>query len=204
MRNSARNLDTLDDLVLVRLAKEGDERAFATLLGRHQKMVWKVCWRMGVGAASAEDASQEVLLLVARKLHTFNEEAKFTTWLFRLCVNAVIDYQRKNMQHTATAMADIEDSTLPRDARSHDFPQTVATELVVQSALVSLDENYRQIVVLREIADLSYEEIAEILDLPLGTVRSRLARARDQLRDRLETELKPALTRQMTENHEYE
>ena len=177
------------DQALVRRAQKGDMDAFEQLVHLYEKKVYTMALRACGHAEDAADISQEVFLRVYRALPQFRGDASFSTWLYRMVSNLCIDHARKQARRFETPLvvtredgeehyADIPDA---RYAPEEALERTQMRE-AVNSALLTLTPDHRSIVVLREINGLSYEEIAQALLLEPGTVKSRLARARAQMR----------------------
>jgi RNA polymerase sigma-70 factor (ECF subfamily) len=164
-----------DDLLIQR-AKRGDSVATDALLRMHYESVRTVCHRIVVNKADAEDATQHALISIVRALPGFDGRSKFSTWVYRIATNAALDEVRRIRRRPtptdidATFVLPVVDATGAVDA-----------QMDVAQALALLPEEYRTTLVLRHVADLDYEEIAEIQGVPVGTVRSRLARGRTQL-----------------------
>lgn len=171
-------------------AKQGDLAAFEQLVLRYEKMVYTLAFRMMDHSEDAKDLSQEVFLKAYRSIARFDERAAFSTWLYRIAMNACIDEMRRrkgkqtlsieqeqesedgSMQHQIADPGDTpEESLLRQEKRSE-----------ILEALGQLSAEHRAVVILRDVKELRYEEIAEILQLPPGTVKSRLSRARRQLK----------------------
>lgn len=174
---------TVDELA--RAAAGGDENAFEALVGLHEKKVYNLALRMCGSAEDARDVAQEAFLSAWRGLPRFRGEAGFSTWLYRLTQNAAIDHLRRTRRQQGERS--LEEETLGLDAADPaPSPQERAegAELrrAVLEALGLLSEEHRQVLVLREVREMSYEEIAGELDLDLGTVKSRISRARSALR----------------------
>lgn len=157
-----------DDHTLVRAYLGGDASAFDRLLERHRSRVYATAYRI-VGPADAEDAAQEVFLSVVRKLGGFRYESAFSTWLYRVTVNVCTDLLRKRRDVPAE---EVPDQPLP------DRADDVAGALDVQAALALVPTEFRIPLVLRDVQDLPYDEIAELLGAPVGTVKSRIHRGR--------------------------
>jgi len=159
------------DLALA--AAAGDRRALEVLLERHVDYVHAVCRRVLGHPEDALDAAQEAMIAVARRIGSFDGRAQFTTWLYRVATNAALDEARRRKRRPA-----------PTDDEALATPSTpgpervVAARLDVDAALARLPEDFRTAVVLRDLLDLDYAEIAEVLDIPIGTVRSRISRGR--------------------------
>ena len=174
---------TVDELV--RAAAGGDEDAFAQLVALHEKKVYNLALRMCGNPESAWDAAQEAFLSAWRGLPAFRGEAGFSTWLYRLTSNAAIDLLRRTKRQRGESSLD--DEALGIDAVDRTpSPQELAEESELRGAvtagLARLSDAHRQALVLREVQELSYEEIAQVLEVDLGTVKSRISRARSALR----------------------
>ena len=170
---------------LVRSAAKGDDMAFAQLVALHEKRIFALAMRMTGNQEDAADVAQEAFLSAWRGLPNFRGEAGFATWLYRLTSNAAIDYLRKNKRQRAEASLNDEELGLnaPDPAPT---PQEQAEVQSLQEAvrwgMGELSQEHRQVLDLREYQELSYEEIARQLGVDLGTVKSRLSRARSALR----------------------
>lgn len=164
------------DELLVRRAQRGDQKAIESLLRLHYDTVRAVCHRIVINSADAEDATQMALIAVVRALPSFDGRSKFSTWIYRIATNAALDelrrIRRRAIPHDGDTFA-----SLP----VADGVGAVDAQLDVSAALTQVPEEFRVVLVLRHIADLEYDEIAVILDIPVGTVRSRLSRGRAQL-----------------------
>lgn len=181
MTNSA------DDRHLVDAARRGDRTALDTLLRRHHDRVRAVCRRITGNDADAADATQEALLAVVRGLDRFDGRSSFSTWVYRVATNASLDELRRRRRRPVPASDhdDHEAGPVDRaaDPSAHRHTDDLADRLVLDAALARLPEEFRVAVVLRDVADLDYAEIATVLGLPLGTVKSRIARGRSMLAD---------------------
>jgi RNA polymerase sigma-70 factor (ECF subfamily) len=181
---------------LLKRLRDRDERAFRELLAVHRDRVYNITYRMLGNRAEAEDVAQEVFITVFKTIDTFREEAKFSTWLYRVTVNHCknrIKYLARrhdrdrdeldeNSQQTNGAIA----GTPPRTAQPDRALEGAQMEVLLQEAIANLDDDQRIVVVLRDVEDLTIEEICEITGLPDGTVKSRLHRARLALRKKLQ------------------
>jgi RNA polymerase sigma-70 factor, ECF subfamily len=194
-----------NDLALVERAQKGDREAFKELVEKYQRKVYSICFGMLKNAEDSMDVSQEVFLKVYRYLDKFNQQSSFYTWLYRITVNLCIDHIRKNGR---TKSVDYDDSILRDgdvDGDENILPSTLGInpdkvygrkELrkKMLEALETLSEKHRTILILREVEGLSYEEIADVLNISKGTVMSRLFHARryfqDALAEYLESDLK--------------
>ena len=185
------------DLRLVERTVAGDQRAYELLVIKYQRRIERLVGRMVRDTDLVADITQETFLRAYRALHQFRGEAQFYTWLYRIAVNtakkALVDMKR-NPVVTESALrgsSDSEDETsfLDRELISDETPETVlaAQEIAaaVNAAMEALPEDLRQAVTLREIEGLSYEEIAVAMECPIGTVRSRIFRAREAISARV-------------------
>jgi RNA polymerase sigma-70 factor (ECF subfamily) len=179
--------------------REGNEAAYETLIQRFQQPVYNLVGRLLGDPSEACDVVQEVFLKVFRKVGSFRGESSLRTWIYRIAMNEVHNHCRWNGRHRRqeVGLESGEGSYTCRDALTSpgDSPFDYALDherrRLVEAALADLNPSFRSVVVLRDIEDLSYEEIARILRLPLGTVKSRILRGRDALRRGLEKRLEP-------------
>ncbi len=174
---------TVDELA--RRAAGGDEDAFAQLVGLHEKKVYGLALRMCGNPEDAADAAQEAFLAAWKGLPRFRGEAGFSTWLYRLTSNAAIDHLRRvKRQRGEVSLAGGGPGLDAVDNAPSPQAQAEETELreAVAEGLSMLSEDHRQALLLRELRGLSYEEIASELRVDLGTVKSRISRARGSLR----------------------
>jgi RNA polymerase sigma-70 factor (ECF subfamily) len=165
------------DDALVAAARRGDRTALDTLLRRHHDRVHALCRRMTGNDADALDATQEALIAVCRGLDRFDGRSAFTTWVYRVTTNACLDELRRRGRRPVPVEPDPAKVTDATAAVADD----VARRLDVDAALATLPEEFRAAVVLRDLCELDYAEIAEVLGIPPGTVRSRIARGRAAL-----------------------
>ena len=170
--------DRASDAELVRAATVGDRDALDALLTRHVDRLHAVCRRI-CGPDAAPDATQRALIAITRSVGRFDGRSAFTTWSHRIAVNAALDEVRGERRRAVPASDHLarHDPPAPRAAS----PERVVHRLDLEAALAALPEDYRVAVVLRDVADLDYAEIAATLDIPIGTVRSRIARGRAAL-----------------------
>jgi RNA polymerase sigma-70 factor (ECF subfamily) len=168
------------DADLARAAARGDRAALDRLLERHVDRVHAICRRVLGHPEDALDATQEALLSVARRISTFDQRSQFTTWLYRVAVNAALDEARRRNRRPGHLDPEV-------DLAAHEPPidAVVADRVDVDAALACIPPEFRAAVALRDLAGLDYAQIAQILDIPPGTVRSRIARGRAALADRL-------------------
>ncbi|QDL38878.1 RNA polymerase sigma factor RpoE [Rhodoferax sediminis] len=180
------------DLLLVERTVAGDQRAFELLVIKYQRRIERLIGRMVRDVDLVEDIAQETFIRAYRALHQFRGEAQFYTWLYRIAVNtakkSLLDMKRNPViSENAFRVPDEDDETSQagHELTSQETPETVlaAKEIaaVVNAAMQALPEDLRQAVTLREIEGLSYEEIADAMNCPIGTVRSRIFRAREAI-----------------------
>jgi RNA polymerase sigma-70 factor, ECF subfamily len=170
------------DEALAAAANRGDRDALEVLLARHFDRVHAICRRVTGHPEDALDATQEALIALTRGLHRYDGRALFTTWLYRVATNAALDELRRRKRRPEPAALD-EDRSLGGTAGA--VESAVAARLDVDAALATLSPEFRAAVVLRDLCDLDYAEIADVLDVPIGTVRSRIARGRAAIADQL-------------------
>ena len=170
------------DEALAAAANSGDRGALEVLLARHFDRVHAICRRVTGHPEDALDATQEALIALTRGLHRYDGRSLFTTWLYRVATNAALDELRRRKRRPEPAELD-EDRSLVGATGS--VESAVAARLDVDAALATLTPEFRAAVVLRDLCDLDYAEIADVLDVPIGTVRSRIARGRAAIADQL-------------------
>jgi RNA polymerase sigma-70 factor (ECF subfamily) len=179
---------------LLRRLRDRDERAFRELIEAHRDRVFNITYRMLGNRAEAEDVAQEVFISVFKTIETFREESRFSTWLYRVTVNHCknrIKYLARRHERDRDELDEMSHGTngatgVPSHVQPDRALEGAQLEVLLQAAIANLDDDQRLVVVLRDIEDLSIEEICEITGLPDGTVKSRLHRARLVLRKRLQ------------------
>lgn len=180
-------MDILEE-ELIRRAVAGEDEAFERLMQLHQKKVYNLCLRMCANTEDAFDLAQESFLRAWRALAQYQFGAEFSTWLYRLTRNVCIDFLRRRTRQETVPLEIEQDGEILDIPIPDPTPGPEARALreekrrILAEALMHLPEDQREILILRAVNDLPYEKISEILDLPLGTVKSRLARARMQLK----------------------
>jgi len=187
-----------DEAVLVELAQRGDSEAFGGLVVMYQDRLYNVISRLCNCPSDVEEIAQEAFLKAFEKIQTFRGKSRFYTWLFRIATNLALTRRRRSKCikfHSLDAAdekdnlpgSDIVTQTLAEKRNVAPDTAVMAHETAqrIEAAMQELDEDYRAIVVLRDIEDMNYSQIAAILELPTGTVKSRLHRARCILRDKL-------------------
>ena len=179
-----------DEASLIRRLKRRDEAAFATMVRQYQGRVFALVFRMLGDRAEAEDLAQEVFVTVFKSIDSFRGEARFSTWLYRIAANHSknrIKYLGRRHHQRTRSLDDARESDFRGGMSSaHARPDELATgrelEGIIQECLARLDDDQRVVIILRDLEQLSYAEIAEITDVAEGTVKSRLFRGRAALR----------------------
>lgn len=175
--------------LLIRKLRERDEKAFREIVERYRDTVYNLTYRMLGNREEAEDVSQEVFITVFKSIESFRGDSKFSTWLYRIAVNHCKNrikylsrrHDRDQSEYDEEVMRDqaAGAATAPAPVQRPDKQlEGVELEQIMQRCIAALDEEQRLVVVLRDVEDLSYEEICAITNLPVGTVKSRLHRAR--------------------------
>ena len=172
----------------IHAAREGDQEAFAELVRLYEKKVFALTSRMCKNPEDAAEAAQEAFLAAWQGLPNFRGDAAFSTWLYRLASNACVDLLRREGRHRDAAGPSFNDDDVnlevPDTAASpHDLAERAELRAQVEEGLATLSPEHREVLILREIHQLSYDEISRILNLDTGTVKSRISRGRRQLRN---------------------
>jgi RNA polymerase sigma-70 factor, ECF subfamily len=193
---TAKDLQALSDREIVELAKAGKEAAYRELLRRYERPVFSLVFRMVRDRTLAEDLSQETFVKVLNALDSYRPEYKFSSWIFKIANNAAIDQLRRRELDTLSLdgapdarTADEVEATALQAADHAESPleelESRETGSAIERAIGRLRPEYRTCILLRHVEGRSYEEIAEVMDLPLGTVKTYIHRARLELRDYL-------------------
>ena len=173
-----------DDLALVEAARNGDRAAMERLLRTHHDRIFAVCRRITGNDADAADASQDALIAIVRHLDRFDGRSAFGTWAYRIATNASLDELRRRSRRPVVVHDDLASSDRHRsviDQSSNTRIDAVADRDLIDGALGGVPDDFRIPLVLRDVADLDYSEIAAVLEIPIGTVKSRIARGRAAL-----------------------
>ncbi|WP_309672208.1 sigma-70 family RNA polymerase sigma factor [Gemmatimonas sp.] len=190
-------LGTLPDADVVRLAQQGRELAFRELVRRYERPVFSLVFRMVRDRETAEDLAQDAFVKVLNHIDKYSPEFKFSSWLFKIANNVAIDHLRQRRLDTismdgsphASSASEVEATTLNLESEQESaLDELEAKELgsAIEQAIAKLRPEYRACIMLRHVEGRSYEEIAATLDLPLGTVKTYIHRARHELRKALE------------------
>lgn len=183
--------------MLITAAQRGDRRALDQLLRIHQPMIYSICRRITGNDADALDATQEALISIVKGLKRFDGRAKFSTWAYRVATNACLDEMRRRSRRPLPGL--VEEHTgdpFVATSQARDPAETVSAQVDVDSALEVLPEDFRAAVVLRDLVGLDYAEIAQVLEIAPGTVRSRIARGRSRMAEIISGNQTPPSDRQ--------
>jgi len=166
----------------VRAAQKGDKAAFEAIVSEQHARLYHVCLRMMASPEDAADMMQEVWVKVWRNLPRFKGDSSLSTWLYRVAMNTCLDELRRRKKGAQVSMETLAESGWePTDPQAEELLERSINRELLLSALSTLAEDYRAVLVLRDLQGMAYEEISAILNIPLGTVRSRLSRARKQM-----------------------
>lgn len=179
---------------LAKLARNGDRGAFAELVDLYKDKIYHLAYRMLNNKHEAEDAVQETFLRVYTNLHRYDEQQKFSTWIFRIGTNHCIDRLRKRKHSAYSLDAEMPDgegndyySMLPGNEETPERQMILSeTQIQIRKAIDALPEKYKSVVILRYLQDMSLQEISDVLDMPVTTVKTRVHRGREYLRKKLE------------------
>ena len=189
-----------EDARLASALRERSEEAYELLVARFQQPVYNLVYRLMADPADSYDVVQEVFLKIFRNIGTFRSQSSLKTWIYRIAVNEVHNYRRWFFRHKRQEVVLEGESeggknfgdTVPDRGRSpYDYALDGEKRVMIEDALARINPMFRAAVVLRDVEDLSYEEIADVLDVSLGTVKSRITRGRDAMRRQLEGRLEP-------------
>ena len=179
-----------DEKLLIEKAQSGDPIAFEDLIAIHQKNIFSIAYRIAGNQNDAEDMAQEVLIKIFKNLNQFKGNSKFSTWLYRVTTNTCLDMKKKIMKHSSYSL----DQNLETDEGSisteiqdnsptpEQYAEQNAVQRAVNQAISNLNDQHKKVIILRDVQGFSYEEIADMLGCSVGTVKSRINRARAQLK----------------------
>ncbi len=184
------------DAPLVARALAGEQKAYADLMARHRGPLYNLLYNMVHNREETEDLLQEAFMKAFAALHTFNKEFAFSTWLYKIAINTTIDHLRKKKLQTYSLDKPIQSREGELKREYADVHATTDNELLsteksslIAQAIAELPDRYREAIILRHTEEKSYEEIAEITGVPLGTVKARIFRAREMLKHKLKGKL---------------
>ena len=178
------------DRELVRRSREGSHEAFDILVRRHQDKIFNAVYRFCGHWDNACDITQRAFINAFRKISEFKGDAAFSTWMYRIAFNQSVSFRRESGRRKAMSLYAGDDEMVHEPATEHNPTERMEVDdarRMVQRALDQLDDEDRQIIILKDLEEQSYDEIAKILDIPKGTVRSRLHRARLALKEKLKS-----------------
>jgi len=185
-----------EDKRLIKLALSGDEKAYESLLNKYRNLVFSIMLKMARNKQEAEDLTQEAFMKAFSSLATFNDEFAFSTWLMKIASNNCIDFLRKRKLRTYSIHEPVQykDEKIEIDIPDRDpTPEKTLIQSersrMIEETIQALPERYRYVIILRHKEEKSYEEIAEIMNLPLGTVKAQIFRAREILNKNLKEAL---------------
>ncbi len=179
----------------VKRCQEGDMEAFERLVEAYEKKILNYCYRMLSNLSDAEDATQEVFVKLYRFIGSYSGQSSFSTWLYKIASNVCLDFLRKNKRRLSDTISINQQSSegeefaleiLDDGPSPHQSAQRHEAHQALEKALLELGEDQRRVVVLRDVMGLSYEEIATVTGMAVGTVKSRINRARQNLKKLLE------------------
>lgn len=178
-----------DNALLIRRAQRGDPEAFEALVSPIEKRIYALCLRMLSSREDALDCAQDAMLRIWRAMPAYRRQASFQTWCLRIAANACLDVLRRRKTRPSVSLDGlVEAGYMPREAAEaepHARAEQSARAQALGTAVAALPEDMRVALVLRDMQGLSYEEVSGILDVPLGTVKSRINRARAKVRENL-------------------
>ena len=178
--------DNSDESSIIDRFKKGDKAAFEDLVLKYQDRIYNLCRNMLGNTHDAQDAAQDSFLKAYQKLKDFKPEASFYTWLYRIAVNTCLDYRKRPFFESLFVKSDEAEEYIPESVSREPSPEKLYESkqlgLALRKSLGSLSLKLRTVIILKEIEGLSYEEIAVILEVSTGTVKSRISRAREELK----------------------
>jgi RNA polymerase sigma-70 factor (ECF subfamily) len=178
-----------EDLELISSFKSGDKSAFEAIILNYQDRIYNLCRYMLSNEHDAEDAAQDTFLKAYQSLNDFKPNASLYTWLYRIAVNTCIDYKRRPFLESIFRSSDTGEEKVIEYASTSPSPEKLYESkqmgYALQKGLGQLSQKLRTVIILKEVEGLSYEEIADVLDISIGTVKSRISRAREELKTSL-------------------
>ena len=196
VRNRIREMDGTTDQIIVERVIKGDLDAFSVLVDRYQDRIYSAVLNYVSNSEDAIDITQESFLKAYSNIRSFNSSSAFYTWLYRIAINSAIDFLRKRKSKMVDSLDDEKYAEVGFEPASKD-PSTDPVKVVyrveqvrvIRKAIASLSEKLRSAIILHDVEGLSQEEVAEILHVPVGTVKSRVSRARTELRYLLQKQM---------------
>ena len=173
----------MEELKLISRCKNNDVDAFEELISNYENKIYNLCNYMLKNKEDALDASQEVCLKIYRSISKFKGDSKFSTWVYRITYNTCMDFIKKRKDEIS--FDEVTNFELQREARTDEIIESKELKLEIKKSILKLSNDFRTMIILRDVNGLSYQEIADILSIEVGTVKSRLNRAREALRNEL-------------------
>lgn len=191
------NKSKTEDIALIEEALSGNQASYERLMKKYYQLIYNLVYRMISKKEDVEDLTQEAFIKAFNSLHNFDKQFAFSTWLFKIATNNAIDYLRKKKLYTFSIDKDIEsdDSDYKFEIPDHESKpdrHIIDSQLriILDEAIESLPEKYKEVIVLRHNKEMEYEEIAKMLNLPLGTVKAHIFRGRELLNKYLKNRIK--------------
>ena len=182
-------VEGLDEALLLKRLQAGDKEVFADWVLGHQRGIYGYCLRLTGSQEDAEDLTQEVFIRAYRGIHRFRQQSRLSTWLYQIAHNACVDYLRKEKKAKVLSIQAQEEERPGREMvpDTQPLPEQHAVQRenidTLKECLETLSRSHRAVILLRHMRHLSYQEIADVMKVPLGTVKSHICRARQHLRD---------------------
>jgi RNA polymerase sigma-70 factor (ECF subfamily) len=178
--------------LLISQALNGNQKAYASLVSRHRSAIFHIIFKIVKDKEAANDLVQETFMKAFSSLATYRSEYRFSTWLYKIAANSSIDFLRKRRIHVLSLDRPVETNDGSMEIEIPDYSYHPEQDLVrkqqrisIEEAIASLPDKYREVIVFRHQEDKSYEEIADLLNIPVGTVKARIFRARELLKKKL-------------------
>lgn len=192
-------MDIKQEQQLVSRAKKGDLQAFEALVSQNEQIIYNIIFRIIGNAEDTYDLSQETFLKAYRKISQFNEASKFSTWLYRIATNTTLDELRRRKGKKTFSIdqglqgeeSDMTFQPVDEDENVEDKLSQKEQRKIIEHGLKELGEDHRAVLILRDMQGLSYDEISQVLDVTLGTVKSRISRARQEMKNILLQDKEP-------------
>lgn len=175
-----------DDILLIEKFKKGEGSVFEVFVLKYQDKIYNLCRYMLGDADDAQDAAQDTFVKAYQNLNNFRPEASFYTWLYRIAINTCLDFRKRPFFESLFRISDEDEKYILQTASDEPSPEKLYESkqlgLALRKSLGKLSLKLRTVIILKEIEGLSYEEMAEVLDISIGTVKSRISRAREELK----------------------
>jgi RNA polymerase sigma-70 factor, ECF subfamily len=187
--HSVSSVTEQDEEQLVISSKKGDQDAFAQLVQKHQRRVFNLVFRMLQQYEEANEVTQETFLAAWQGIPSFRGDARFSTWLYRIAYNCALkqlEQRKRDKELQVVVQAEQIAASIGQEQRVDAALETHARQTMVQEQLSQLPAKYRIVLILRHLQEMTYEEMAQILTMPIGTIKTHLFRARNLLKERLE------------------